>query len=51
MKNLIEKKKNSTEFPEEFLYKEKTITVLKDVANSFNEYFSNIGPSMSEKIT
>ena len=26
------------------------ITDLKDIANSFNEYFSNIGPSLSEKI-
>ena len=23
---------------------------MKDIANSFNEYFSNIGPSLSEKI-
>ena len=38
------------DFPEEFLYKEKTITDLKNIANSFNEYFSNIGPSLPEKI-
>ena len=48
MKNLTEKK-NTADFPEEFLYKEKTITDLKDIANSFNEYFSNIEPSLSEK--
>ena len=46
----LNRKKNLTDFPEEFLYKEKTITDLKDIANSFNEYFSNIGPSLSEKI-
>ena len=46
----LNRKKNSMDFPEEFLYKEKTITDLKDIANSFNEYFSNIGPSLSEKI-
>ena len=45
MKNLTD----LTDFPEEFLYKEKTIIDLKDIANSFNEYFSNIGPSLSEK--
>ena len=43
----LNRKKNLTDFPEEFLYKEKTITDLKDIANSFNEYFSNIGPSLS----
>ena len=48
MKKITEK--NTADFPEEFLYKEKTITDLKDIANSFNEYFSNIGPSLSEKI-
>ena len=46
----LNRKRNSTDFPEEFLYKETTITDLKDIANSFNEYFSNIGPSLSEKI-
>ena len=46
----LNRKRNSTDFPEEFLYKEKTITDLKDIANSFNEYFSNIGPSLSEKM-
>ena len=46
----LNRKKNLTDFPEEFLYKEKTITDLKEIANSFNEYFSNIGPSLSEKI-
>ena len=46
----LNRKKNSTDFPEEFLYKEKTITDLKDIAKSFNEHFSNIGPSLSEKI-
>ena len=42
--------KNTAEFPEEYLFKEKTITDLKDIANSFNDYFSNIGPSLSDKI-
>ena len=46
----LTRKKISTDFPEEFLYREKTITDLKDIANSFSEYFSNIGPSLSKKI-
>ena len=46
----LNRKINSPDFPKEFLYKEKTITDLTDIANSFNEYFSNIGPSLSEKI-
>ena len=35
----VNRKRNSANFPEEFLNKEKTITDLKDIANSFNEYF------------
>ena len=45
----INRKKNTADFPEESLYKEKMITDLKDIANSLNEYFSNIGPSLTEK--
>ena len=32
-------RKNSTDFSEEFLYKEKTITHLNDNTNNLNEYF------------
>ena len=35
----LNRERNSTDSPEEFLYKEKTITDLKDIANIFNEYF------------
>ena len=47
----LNRKGKSTDFPEEYLYKENTITDSQDVANSFNEYFSNIGPILSEKMT
>ena len=47
----LNRKNNSMDFPEEFLYKEKTTTDLKDIANSFNEYFSNIGLACLKKLT
>ena len=48
MKNLTEKKFNR--FSRRIFIKEKTLTDLKNIANSFNEYFSNSGQSLSEKI-
>ena len=38
----LNRKKNTADFPEKFLYKEKMIKDLKDIANSLNEYFLNI---------
>ena len=46
MHDKLNRKRNSANFPQEFLYKEKMITDLKDIANVSR----NIGPSLSEKI-
>ena len=46
----LNRKRKSTEYSAEFFYNNRTIRDLKDIANSFNEYFSSIGPSLSENI-
>ena len=46
----LNRKRKSTEYPAEFFYNNRTIRYLKEIANSFNEYFSSIGPSLSENI-
>ena len=46
----LNSKRNSTEYPAEFFYNNRTIRDLKNIANSFIEYFSSIGPSLSENI-
>ena len=46
----LNRKRRSTEYPVEFFYNNRTTRDLKDIANSFNEYFSSIGPSLSENI-
>ena len=45
MKPSIEIKKK--DLPSEFIYKNKTITDAIEIANSFNEYFANIGPTIA----
>ena len=46
----LNRKRKSTEYPAEFFYNNRTIRDLKDIAKSFNEYFSRFGPSLSENI-
>ena len=46
----LNRKRKFTDYPAEFFYNNRTIRGLKDIANSFNEYFSGIGPSLSENI-
>ena len=45
----LNKKRKSTEYPAEFFYNNRTIRDSKDIANSFNEYFSSIGQSFTTK--
>ena len=47
----LNRKKNLTDFPEEFLYKEKTITDLKDIANSFMSIFRILDQACLKKLT
>ena len=46
----LNRKRKSTEYPAEFFYNNRTIRDSKDIANSFNEYFSSIGQSLYENI-
>ena len=47
---ILNRKRKSTEYIAEFFYNNRTIKDSKDIANSFNEYFSSIGPKLYEKI-
>ena len=46
----LNRNKQKLDLPSEFIYKNKTITDRVEIANSFNEYFVNIGPNLSGKI-
>ena len=46
----LNRNKQNIDLPSEFIYKNKAITDRVEIANSFNEYFVNIGPNLSEKI-
>ena len=46
----LNRNKEKKDLPSEFIYKNKTIIDAIEIANSFNEYFSNIGPNLSKKI-
>ena len=41
--------KEKIDLPNEFIYKNKTITNAIEIVNSFNEYFANIGPIYRKK--
>ena len=44
----LNRNKEKINLPSEFIYKNKTITNASEIANSFNEYFANIGPNLSK---
>ena len=46
----LNRNKQNIDLPSEFIYENKTITDRVEIANSFNDYFINIGPNLSEKI-
>ena len=50
MNEALNRNKQNIDLPSEFIYKNKAITDRVEIANSFNEYFVNIGPNLSEKI-
>ena len=50
MNEALNRNKQNIDLPSNFIYKNKTITDRVEIANSFNEYFVNIGPNVSEKI-
>ena len=50
MNEALNRNKEKIDLPSEFIYRNKTITDAIEIANSFNEYFENIGPNLSKKI-
>ena len=47
-RNLTKEKKH--EIPNEFVWNNRAITDMNEIANEFNRYFISIGHSLSEKI-
>ena len=47
---VISKNKKMPEFPQYLLDKDKILTDEKDIANCFNDFFVNIGPTLSKSI-
>ena len=50
IKNLINRNRSTKEFPSYFLINNSKETDQKIIANKFNEFFTNIGPSLAKKI-
>ena len=46
----LNRNKQNIDLSSKFIYKNKTITDRVKIANSFNEYFVNIGPNLLVKI-
>ena len=51
IKEVTNKTTNKTQLPELFKLDGKIITYKIDIANQFNTFFTNIGPSLASKIT
>ena len=51
LKEVTNKTTNKTQLSEFFMLDGKIITVKNDIANKFNTFFTNIGPSLASKIT
>lgn len=47
---IINKQKTRKNLPKAFRYNNSEITDPLDIANQFNEYFANVGPTLAEKI-
>ena len=51
MKEIFGKAKiNQRNLPKHFAINNKKITVKTEIANTFNEFFANVGPKLAEKI-
>ena len=50
MNEVLQRNKLTAEFPNEFHYENRILTDSTEIANSFNEYFANIGRKLSENI-
>ena len=50
LKDILNKKKRKSKFPAYFLCKNKHVSGAQNIANKFNEYFTNIGPDLASSI-
>ena len=50
IKEILNRKKSASELPQYFLFDNQKITDEKEIANSFNKFFTDIGPSLSKEI-
>ena len=50
LKDILNKTKRKSKFPAYFLCKNKHVSGAQNIANKFNEYFTNIGPDLASSI-
>ena len=46
---IINKRKNKPTYPEYFIKNNNIISKKEDIANGFNNFFTNVGPQLSKK--
>ena len=51
IREILNKTKQSTEFPNSFLVNDKLITDKRSIADQFNKYFTDIGPKLASEIS
>ena len=49
LNEVINKRKNKPTCPEYFIKNNKRISKKKDIANGFNNFFTNVGPKLTPK--
>ena len=50
MKRILNKSENTSPFPNKIIINDKEVTDKKHIVDSFNNYFVNVGPSLSKKL-
>ena len=51
LNEVIHKRKNKPTYPEYFIKNNKIISKKKDIANGFNNFFTNVGVNLAKNIT
>ena len=51
LNNAIKKPYNKPTYPEYFIKNNKRISNKKDIANGFNNFFTNVGPNLAKNIS
>ena len=50
LNEVINKRKNKPTYPEYFIKNNKRISKKEDIANGFNNFFTNVGPNLAKNI-